>query len=189
LAAWSAIFTGAIALQANTNAIVGIGGTNFAPLVVQPVGLYGNASQLWHLMTAINDVRRTNFAGSFTKLGDILAVPEYSVNSPFMNLTNVPAAKQLWSVNDAVCERLPQQTLGLLSLDPSPRFLVFAYGQALKPAPRSIVTSGPFFNLCTNYQVTAEAATRTVFRIDGLNDKPVPNPRIVVEKFSALPPD
>jgi hypothetical protein len=188
LAAWSAIFSGVLALKANTNAVAGIGGTNFEPVVVQPVGLNGNAAPLWHLVTAINDVRRTNFAGSFTKLGDILAVPEYSVNSPFMSLTNVSPAKQLWSVNDAVCERLPQQTLGLISLDPSPRFLVFAYGQALKPAPRSIVTSGPFFNLCTNYQVVAEAATRTVFRIDGLRDKP-PNPRIVIEKYSALPPD
>src|SRR5207244_7177384 len=124
----------------------------------------------------------TNFARSLRKMGDILAVPELTVNSPFLNVSN--ATQAAWGVDDAVCERIPQQILGLLALDP-PRFLVFAYGQALKPAPRSIVTSGPFFNLCTTYQVTAEAATRTVFRIDGLHDKPA-NPRIVVETLSPL---
>jgi hypothetical protein len=186
LAAWSAVLSGVIALNADPNARNNIPSTNFPAVVIQPVGLNGTNAPLLHIVNAINDIRSTNFAGSFRKLGDILAVPELTVNSPFLNATN--AAQKIWGVNDAVCERIPQQVLGLLTLDKSPRFLVFAYGQALKPAPRSIVTSGPFFNLCTNYQVTAEAATRTVFRIDGLNDRP-PNPRIVVEKFSALPPD
>ena len=185
LAAWSAVLSGVIALNGDPNGRMVAPGTNFAPVVIQPVGLDGTNSPLLRIVNAINGVRSTNFAGSFRKMGDILAVPELTVNSPFLNVSN--ATQAAWGVNDAVCERIPQQILGLLALD-RPRFLVFAYGQALKPAPRSIVTSGPFFNLCTNYQVTAEAATRTVFRIDGLREQP-PNPRVVVEKFSALPPD
>ena len=106
------------------------------------------------------------------------------MNSPFVAMTNAG----VWSVNDAVVERIPQQVLSLLSLDTSPRFLIYSYGQSLKPANRSIVTSGQFFGLCTNYQVTAETATRTLLRVDGLKDNP-PNPRIVIEKFNYLPPD
>jgi len=185
LAAWSAVLSGVIALNGDPKGRLIAPGTNFAAVAIEPVGLNGTNSSLLRIVNAINDVRSTNFAGSFRKMGDILAVPELTVKSPFLNVTNDTQAT--WGVNDSVCERIPQQISGLLALDP-PRFLVFAYGQALKPAPRSIITSGAFFNLCTNYQVTAETATRTVFRIDGLNERP-PNPRVVIEKFSALPPD
>ena len=70
-------------------------------------------------------------------------------------------------LNDAACERLPQQILGLLKCDHTPRFVVYSFGQTLKPAERSIVTSGPFVGLCTNYQIMAEAATRAVIRVEG----------------------
>jgi hypothetical protein len=182
LAAWSAIFSSVIALQADTTGTIGRPGTNFAPVIIQPVGLNGNNSPMMQLYNAINDVRATNFGGAFKKLGDILAVPQLTVQSPFLNLTNA----NNWSLNDAAIERLPQQVLGLLDLDKAPRFLIYSWGQTLKPAPRSIVTSsGQFFNLCTNYQVTAESATRTVVRVEGVPDKP----RMVVEKFNVLPPD
>src|SRR5581483_2816135 len=102
----------------------------------------------------------------FNRLGDILKVPELSVKSPFLT-TNVLAG-QATTLSDAAYERLPQQIVGLLRNDPGPRFVIYAYGQALKPADRSLVTSGPYFGLCTNYQVTAEVATRTVVRIDGV---------------------
>jgi hypothetical protein len=186
LAAWSAIFSGVIALQADTNSGLSMTrhGTNFMPVIIQPVGLSGNASPLQQIVNGINKVRTKDFGGAFRKLGDILAVPELTVNSPFVALTNAG----IWSVNDAVVERLPQQVLSLLNLDTSPRFLVYSYGQSLKPANRSIITSGPFFGLCTNYQVMSETATRTMLRVEGLNDRP-PNPHVVVEKFNYLPPD
>src|SRR5262249_43484774 len=104
----------------------------------------------------------------------------WSGASPFLNWGNPSTinirstdptqrltAQEQTQINDAALERIPQQIMGLLRLDQSPRFVIYAYGQSLKPAPRSILTSGPFFGLCTNYQVTAEAATRTVVRIDG----------------------
>jgi hypothetical protein len=183
LPAWSALFSGVIALQAKTNAVKGVPSTTNLPVVIEPVGLNGTNSPLWQLYAAINDVRRTNFAGSFRKLGDILAVPQFSVDSPFLKRS---ASKfQDWSANDAAVERLPQQVFSLIGLDKSPRFLVYSWGQSLKPANRSIVTSGQFFGLCTNYQVTAETATRTVLRLDGLPD----NPHIIIEKFNVMPPD
>ena len=120
----------------------------------------------------------------------MLATPELTVSSPYID-TNSFAA-------DAVYERIPQQIMGLLHDDP-PRLEVYAFGQALKPAEHSIVTSGPYFGLCTNYQVTAEVATRTVVRIDGSPDpRQVPPvqmdprkqypPQAVVESFNSLPP-
>jgi hypothetical protein len=84
-----------------------------------------------------------------------------------------------------VYERLPQQVLGLLKGGEQPRFVIYAYGQALKPANNSIVTGGPYLGLCTNYQITAEVAIRAVVRIEGATN----NPRAVTESFDVLPPD
>jgi hypothetical protein len=75
--------------------------------------------------------------------------------------------------------------MGLLRGGEQPRFLIYSYGQALKPAPHSIVTSGNFFGLCTNYQITAEVATRAVVRIEGAPT----NTHAVVESFNVLPPE
>jgi hypothetical protein len=88
-------------------------------------------------------------------------------------------------------ERIPQQIMSLLRLGQT-RFVIYSYGQTLRPAPNSIVTSsGQFFGLCTNYQITAEVATRAVVRVD---NAPTPlntnaTPHIVIESFNILPPD
>jgi CTP synthase (UTP-ammonia lyase) len=69
--------------------------------------------------------------------------------------------------------------------------VVYAFGQALKPAEHSLVTtSGPFFGLCTNYQVTAESVIRAVVRVDNAPSARAPNnvPRLVVESFNVLGP-
>jgi len=118
--------------------------------------------------------------------------------SPFINWGNPANLKakpktaveattqqQQQALNDAAIERIPQQILGLLRLDQTPRFVIYSYGQALKPAEHSIVTSGPYFGLCTNYQVTAEVATRAVVRIEGAPT----NPRVVIENYNVLPPE
>src|SRR5262249_40477476 len=110
--------------------------------------------------------------------GDILAAPELTVASPYLSgNTNL--------MNDAVYERIPQQILGLLRAGDQPRFVIYSYGQALKPAPHSIIQSGLYLGLCTNYQITAEAATRAVVRIDGAPN----NPHAIIENFNVLPPD
>jgi type II secretory pathway pseudopilin PulG len=176
LAAWSAVLSGVDVLVTSTN-----------DAIIQPAGAYSPLSPppLVTLWSAINNVRETNFVGhAFPRLGDILKVPELTVNSPFIarNASGVVLTNQL---NDAVYERIPQQIFGLLKGGEQPRFVIYAYGQALKPANNSTVAGGLYSGLHTNYQITAEAATRTVVRIDGAPS----SPRAVIESFSVLPPD
>jgi hypothetical protein len=172
LAAWSAVLSG-VSVLPNVSA------TN-PPTFIQPAGV---DPRLLTLVNGINNVR-TNFPNhAFSRLGEILAAPELSVASPYLLSTN---AAQV--VNDEVVERIPQQILGLLhGPEQPPRFVVYSYGQALKPAgPRSFFTgSGGYFGLCTNYQITAEVATRAVVRVDGAPSKP----RTIIETFNVLPPD
>ena len=88
------------------------------------------------------------------QLGDVLAVPELTDQSPFLNQSTAMARTR--GLTDAAYEWIPQQTMSLLQQS-APRFAIYAYGQALKPAPESIITdSGGFFGLCTNYAITAE---------------------------------
>jgi len=169
LAAWSAVLSG-VSVNPDTNSF----------FIIQPAGAYSPTSPppvitLWN---AINDVRRTNFNyhGSFNRLGDLLAVPELTVRSPFITTTNV---------TDAILERIPQQVLGLLKGGEQPRFVIYCYGQALKPAEHSRVTSVPFLDLCTNYAITGETAVKAVVRIEGAPG----NPRAIIESWNVLPPD
>ncbi|MFM8468700.1 MAG: hypothetical protein ACKODH_01825, partial [Limisphaerales bacterium] len=107
-------------------------------------------------------------------------------------------------LTDVFVERIPQQTLGLLTLESNPRVAIYAYGQSLKPAERGIyvgaVGGGAFNGMVTNYQITGEFASRTVVRIEGLPEpgllpNPLPagapplfQPRVVVESHKILPP-
>jgi hypothetical protein len=90
--------------------------------------------------------------------------------------------------------------MSLLTLNQSPRFVIYSFGQTLHPANNSLVTGGTFNGLCTNYQITAEIATRAVVRVDGSPDprytqaNPDPQgrfypPHIVVEQFNVLAPE
>ena len=70
--------------------------------------------------------------------------------------------------------------------------MVYCYGQTLRPAPNSVVTSSSLlpsgmnpFGLVTNYQITAESAARAVIRVDNATTKA---PRVVVESYVPLPP-
>ena len=87
-------------------------------------------------------------------------------------------------------ERIPQQILSLLK-DDEPYVVIYAFGQSLRPAENSIVkTPGPYRNLCTNYVVTGEVATKTAVRIEKL---PLQQGkqlyRAVVESYNILPND
>ena len=82
--------------------------------------------------------------------------------------------------------------MSLLSLSHSPRFVIYAYGQTLHPAPNSLVTlSGQYFQMCTNYLPTAEFAARAVVRVDGISASTNASnmPHIVLEQYNPLPPD
>ena len=56
----------------------------------------------------------------------------------------------------------------------------------LQPAPSGKVLGGPFDQMVTNYQITAESAVRAVIRID---DAHTGHPHAVVECFNPLPPN
>jgi len=169
LAAWSGVLGG-------VNVLYNLSSNTF----IRPAFLDTN---LANIVSGINRTRATMPGGSFRHLGDILATPELTIQSPYV-LQGAGSAQQ----NDAVYERIPQQILGLLKGGEEPRFLIYAYGQTLKPAERSLVTSGLFVGLCTNYQVTAEVATRAVVRLDpGTNNWN--RPTAVIESFNVLPPD
>jgi hypothetical protein len=105
--------------------------------------------------------------------------------------------EQEMGLNDAAYEWLPQQAMSLLTLG-EPRFVIYSYGQALHPAADSVLLSGQYFQMCTNYQITAEVATRAVVRVEGSPDRrdanhPDPKkrypPHLVVESFNYLAPD
>jgi hypothetical protein len=180
LAGWSALFSG-IVVPNPTNA------ANFA--IINPAG--PNASvlnpPLWQIVTNING-RRYNFTnsdgvvGAFEHVGYILSVPALTVRSPFLAGLNPQT-----QISDEMYEWLPQQVMSLLRCPTSPRYVIYCYGQALKPAANSLVTSGGnSFGMCINYQVVAESAGRAVVRVEGAG---TPAPHIVVESFNPLPPD
>ncbi len=106
-------------------------------------------------------------------------------------------------------EWLPQQTMSLLRCSSSPRYVIYCYGQALKPAPDSIYIErrARIFGMVTNYQIVSEIATRAVVRFNSTPDEcdnrhqqftleptgsavpVVTNNNAVIESFNLLPPD
>ena len=177
LAAWSAALSG-VAVLSNSLANPGpVTGIKFDDLFIQP-----NSPQLSRIVEGINRAKAQQPTGTFQTLGEVLAAPELTIASPFLNLSS-PAQLER-GLTDVAVERIPQQVLSLLKTD-DPRIVIYAFGQSLKPAERSLVTAGRFYNICTNYQITGEYATKTVLRIEDAPRKP----RAVVESFTILPPE
>ncbi|HEV2327745.1 MAG TPA: pilus assembly PilX N-terminal domain-containing protein [Verrucomicrobiae bacterium] len=175
-----------------------------------------SSNALWQIVTGINSAR-TNYGfypypgsgfypypgyapyanpdglrGVFEHVGDILRVPQLSVSSPFIN--NDPVQEPI-AINDEMYEWLPQQIMGLLTVSGTPqnppRYVIYCYGQTLKPAPNGLVSSGQYFGMCTNYQVTAESAARVVIEVHNTPTpaNPTATPHVVVEQYNPLPPD
>jgi hypothetical protein len=192
LAAWSALFSGIAVPTSLTNryTIINPAGPAGAPVPAGPPPTNNSPLCLGYLVqngtNGINDVRATfhnpdGVVGAFEHVGYILSVPALTVQSPFLTGLNPET-----QVNDEMYEWLPQQVMSLLR-EGSPRYVVYCYGQALRPAPNSLVTSGgSSFGMCTNYQVVAESAARAVVRVDGAG---TPAPHVVVESYNPLPPD
>jgi hypothetical protein len=186
-------------------------------MIIQPAGPAWTNSPLGQLVNGINQTRaNTNLfpLQSFTHVGDILSVPQFTEQSPFLRtVTNgiADVIQQQNGISDEMYEWLPQQTMSLLRCASSPRYVIYCYGQALKPAPNAIYTGGgPFFGMVTNYQIVSEIATRAVVRfgssltnvVTGTNyvvgvvtnwtwfSVPVvTNNNVVIENFNILPPD
>jgi hypothetical protein len=201
LAAWSAVLSGVVAL---TNQYDAAGNGALLPMLIQPAGIYdANNTNTWtpivRIVDALNKARLARPGQAFHHLGDILSVPELTIASPFINNQIPPggnATVESYVLNDAAYERIPQQIMGLLKLDPSPRFVVIAYGQALKPAQRSVYQKADhYFGMVTNYQIVAETALRAVVRLEGASlaqygvSTSITNLHPVIEDFSVLRPE
>jgi hypothetical protein len=209
LAAWSALFSGVTVLS------------NSAPFVtvefrqtiwprpalliiatnIQPAGVNVNNSALAQIVAGIDQTRATftnadGLIGTFEREGDILAVPQLTEQSPFLNHAGNSSTGgiQLTNANDEMYEWLPQQAMSLLRVG-TQRYVIYSYGQALKPAPNGVyLGAGQFFGMVTNYQVMAETATRAVVRLETVRTNAggttiVTPPRAVIESFNILPPD
>jgi hypothetical protein len=218
LAAWSALFSGVLVLSNNANIPLSTMAQHPANLAmtafpINPAGSAGLSSALEQLVAGINQTRiNTNLfpQQSFTHAGDILSVPQLTEQSPFLNWNS--AVQQQNGISDELMEWLPQQVMSLLRVSDSPRYVIYSYGQTLKPAPDSIVTSGgAYFGMITNYQIVSEIATRAVVRFNSTvtnvitmsftNDAlgnlitnwysvpVVTNNNAVIESFDILPPD
>jgi hypothetical protein len=174
-AAWSALLSGVAALR-NTSTLDRSGTVNEK---YEPVVIEAGSPELIRIYEAVQRAREQQPDKVFRRLGELMRVDELSVGSPFFN-GNAPKFPQ-WGLNDAAAERLPQQILSLVKVG-DPRYVIYAYGQSLRPAENSILTSGSFVGMCTNYQITGEFVTRTVFQIEGTAGQPRP----VVKSFNIL---
>jgi hypothetical protein len=197
LAAWSALFSGLIVPPISlTNSYQMISPAGPAGISV-PAGRPAANSPfaMGYLVqngtNGIDDIRaNTNLFPQqvFKHVGDILATPALTEQSPFLNLANTSYN------NDELYEWLPQQTMGLLTVSATPRYVIYSYGQTLKPAPNGITTDGNFFGMVTNYQVVSEIATRAVVRVNTVlatnaSGTLTTNYSTTVEQFNVLPPD
>jgi hypothetical protein len=180
-AAWSAVLSG---IQVSTVAEDSDGKLTRRSEVIQPAAVdvptYGANAAVLAITDGTNGVNvvRTNFQGlEFTRLSDVLSVPALTDESPYFKEPYISARAAAsrktyqFPATDSDYERIPQQILSLLRTGDS-QFVVYAWGQSLKPAPPvpgfgpSIVTAGADKGLCKNYQVTGEMATRSVVRIE-----------------------
>ena len=193
-ASWAAVLGGiTVTTNVSSDAAVGAGRSpSFQQMVVDPASV-----QMLAIAGGVTRTRTLQTNRVFRTIGEVLATPELTVDSPFLNRS---PRQRIYGIDDAAYERIPQQVLSLLRTD-EPRVAVYAFGQALKPADRSLVTvatvSPPIFNICTNYQVTGEYATKTVLRFEELPPEPTTpkvgapvaqKMRAIVESYSVLQP-
>jgi hypothetical protein len=218
LAAWSALFSGVEVFSNNVPTSLRFQGTpqyqnpppSYTNLIINPAGPAGTNSALGQIVAGINQMRASfvnvdGLQGAFEHAGDILATPTLTAHSPFLNWPD--AVQRQNGISDEMYEWLPQQAMSLLRVSGAPqspmRYVIYSYGQALKPAPNSIYTGGgQFFGMVTNYQVVSETATRAVVRFGSTltnnicftNSPPtmtnqVINNNAVIESFNVMPPD
>ena len=191
LAAWSALFSGMTVLSNNTvsphPAVLARPTTTYFP--ISPAGLGGNNSALGRIVNDINATRsNTNMFpySGFTHAGSILATPALTDASPFLNRTGF---QTVYGISDEMYEWLPQQMMGLVRFG-DPRYVIYCYGQALRPAPNAMVTiAGAYFGMVTNYQVVAETTSRAVIHLDKHATPSGTNYSTVLDSYNVLPAD
>jgi hypothetical protein len=77
-----------------------------------------NSPQAWVVANGIADVKASQPNQIYYSIGDVLAVPELTVSSPWLNTTNDPLGVQLkYGITDLAYEAIPAQLLPLLRPD------------------------------------------------------------------------
>ena len=89
--------------------------SNTAPGQFDPVIISSNSPQAATVATALDAARFTRPGLRFGDVADILAVPELSLASPWLDTNGV--ARLASSMNDEACEAIPAQLLTLLRPD------------------------------------------------------------------------
>jgi len=121
----------------------------------------------WRLIVkGINAVRGEK---AFTRTTDILAAPELSDNSPYLeyvwNLTPTGFKDEL------DLERIPMQLLSLLQVDEQPVYETYIFTQKLRPAfqvkidGKSLPAKGENDTIL-NYEVAGQAARRVIYKLE-----------------------
>jgi hypothetical protein len=177
LETWSALLSGVVVLSNSMDVALLGQSREYTEMFIEPWAKRPIAqSQLAQIWTNIHAFQ-TNYGRPLESVGDLLQLPLLTVASPYLNHSG---DQDNFGLDDYAYEQIPAQILSLLRVG-SPRFVIYAYGQALKPTDID-----PSTGQVRNYQITAEHATRTVIRIEG---DPRTRVRAVVESFNILPPD
>jgi hypothetical protein len=183
LASWTAVLAGIPVLTNTMESVNLTSEPEYGHLFIEP-----NTPQMRQIVESINATRQKHFNQTFRHLGHVLSAPGLTLESPFLNREGDQA---LYGITDAMYEWIPQQILSLLRED-EPYVVVYAYGQSLRPADRSILTApGEYFGLCTNYQITSEVLTKTALRFEEIR-QPDDRPSLYkahIESHHILPTD
>ena len=129
-------------------------------------------SQGWlQMVGGINTVRGTN---TFTRVTDVLAVPELSDQSPYLGSLVWRAAHTVAPTfaDELDEERVPMQLLSLLKVDDQPVFETYIFAERLRPALRLNLDgqSGPAVDAkgtVLNYEVAGQTMRRVVYEMKG----------------------
>ena len=178
-AAWAAGLGGVLVLSNSVdNSAIAPRKDQFVAIAIEPA-----TAALTAIVNGVNKYRAKLPSRTFRSVSEILAVPELTIKMPLLNSTG---DQTKYGISDAAYERIPLQIISLLKLG-DPRFVVYSYGQSLKPL--NVHLGAQYFNMVTNYQITGEVATKTVLRVQGgPNGQYDPrNPRVVIESFTLLP--
>ncbi|HMJ65181.1 MAG TPA: hypothetical protein VK615_07500, partial [Candidatus Binatia bacterium] len=152
-AAWSALF-GGIEVTTLTNTPAGVAAARAIaqPIVVEP--------PVRQIVEAVNNYREKLPGKVFGRLSEFLAVPALTTNSPYLMApyTTLPLPgpeSPAMPLRDEDYERIPEAILSLVKPGEA-RFVIYAFGQSLKPAPQSVIPGGTYRGMCLNYEVTGE---------------------------------
>jgi hypothetical protein len=180
-APWYALFAGEI-LNVGSNTLV-VGPSGIQPLLDGEIVVTNdiNGRLTTNYIAGINATRAGQFDTNFQRMGVVFQSPTLTINSPFL-----PGVASGIYYKDEQVEGIPQQVAGLLKLG-QPQFVIYAYGQALKPKDIYFGGSTNTFNLCTNYQITGEFLTRTVCHLVGAPS--TGNLKMQVDSFNIIPSD